>query len=432
MDYDELRNLNNDIYTQNKIETERKTKISDSVDRTLGICEQSQFILNDIEENFLKKTKLSKHEIPFLFLSVALQTLRWILLPCLNIDFSKISKEERLQSNEVRQSGLLKGKKSGQRFEKPAINRYKESHYEKYISEESEYRRKLKGCGGYQYKSWIEILFHAVPYDAFKGSEQIQISSKNIFGRNTFLSPKGKQLNGRNHHVATLGHDPVMGWIFGTMNIASSMITFCDLQTFPVHQEIQLDKWQQSIDYLHPSSVTQMIYYCINSFHEDFKRLPAAVARQAMHMQSDKYTKDGLQIPLLSPDKAQKLIDIGWNSNEMERVLKKIFQNTGIISMQLFVSEIINTIIRSIYLFLNSNEEFTFSKVKIERILSISGIIAECSNVAVVAATRDVSRLDIGGLIGMVHQIAADLKTRSELEIEYLITEFDKVLMEDI
>ena len=121
-----------------------------------------------------------------------------------------------------------------------------------------------------------------------------------------------------------MGHDPILGWIFGTMNIASACITFCDLQTYPVIQSAWLDKWGQNIDYLNKSSVAKMVKYCINSFREDSKRIPAAVARQAIHMQSDKYTKDGLPIPLLTPDKAQKLINEGWNSNEAERLLSKV------------------------------------------------------------------------------------------------------------
>lgn len=432
INYDELRTLNENLYNENRLEIENRVRIVNSIDRTLGICEQNVEIINDLESDFLHKTKLSKQDIPFLFMAAALQTARWLLLPSLDLEFSKIEKGDRLESDEVKHGGVLDGKKSGKRYEKPEINKYKNNNSEKYNFEENEYRNKLQGKGEYKYLSWIEILFHAVPYDAMSGSENILIKSKNVLGKTTFISPMGRQLNGKNHHVATLGHDPVLGWIFGTMNIASSMITFCDLQTFPVNQGVQLDKRQQTIDYMHPSSIAHMINYCIKSFQEDYKRIPAAVARQAIHMQSDKYTKDGLPIPLLSPDIAQSLINKGWNSNEMERLMKKVLKNAGIISAQFFIAEIINMIIRSIYLFLNADKEIGIAKVKIEKILSISSVMAECSNVAVVAMTKDVSRLDIGGLISMVHQIAFDLKTRTEMETEYLQREFDKLIMEKV
>ena len=153
-----------------------------------------------------------------------------------------------------------------------------------------------------------------------------------------------------------------------------------------------------------------MVKYCINSFREDSKRIPAAVARQAIHMQSDKYTKDGLPIPLLTPDKAQKLINEGWNSNEAERLLSKVAKNAGIVAAQFTIAELINMIIRSIYLFMFPDHGVRFNKIRIERILTISSLIAEGSNVAVVAAIRDITRLDIGGLVSLVRQIAVSKK----------------------
>ena len=354
------------------------------------------------------------------------------MLPSLDFNFSQISKEDRLNANDYKKSGPLAGKKSGQRYEKPEIYKTIHANEDKYNKEVNEYRNKLKGKGEYHYLSWLEILMHSVPYDAMVGSENINIISKSALGRTTFSSPIGKQLAGKNHHVATLGHDPILGWVFGTMNIASSRITFCDLQTYPVIQSVQLDNWRQSIDYLNKSSVSEMINYCINSFREDTKRIPAAIARQAIHMQSDKYTKDGLPIPMLSPDKAQRLINEGWNSNEAERLLKKATRNVGIIAVQFTIAELINMIIRSIYLFMFPDEEIRFNKVKIEKILTISSLIAESSNVAVVAATRDISKLDIGGLISLVHQIVVNKNTQLEIEMEFVNSEFRALVMEDI
>lgn len=430
MNYKELLEINDELYQDSKKQVEANLRIINSIDRTMGICENNRSIVDKIDDSFLDKVKLTKNDLPFLFLAIGLQTVRWFLMPSFDFDYSKISKDERLQANEVKHQGKLEGYRSGQRYEKPEINRYKRNHQDKYIDEQIEYRNKIKGNGSFKYISWIEILFHAVPYDAMEGSEKILIKSKNLIGKTTFLSPIGKQLTGKNHHVATLGHDPVLGWIFGTMNIMSSMITFCDLQTYTVKQDVQLDKWKQSIDYLHPSNIGEMLSYCIGSVMEDYKRLPAAVARQAMHMQSDKYTKDGLPIPLLSPDKAQELINRGWNSNEMERVMKKTMKNVSITTLQFLVSEFINYVIRSIYLIVNL-EDNRINQVKIERILTISSIIAECSNVGVVVATRNISRLDIGGLISMIHQIVFDAETRLEIEMDFINTEFDRLIMED-
>ena len=429
--YSDLQRLNDEIYKESEELRSQQEIIVQNIDRTINICENNQQIINSIERDFLSKTKLQKKDLPLLFLATALQTLRWILLPSLDLDFTQISKEDRLNANDNKKSGLLAGKKSGQRYEKPEIDKAIRENEDEYSKEVDEYRNKLKGKGKYCYLSWLEILVNPVPYDAMVGSENINIISKNLLGRTTFYSPIGKQLVGKNHHVATLGHDPVLGWVFGTMNIVSSRITFCDLQTYPVIQNVQLDKWGQSIDYLNKSSISEMICYCINSFQEDTKRIPAAIARQAMHMQSDKYTKDGLPIPLLPPDKAQKLINEGWNSNEAERLLKKATKNTGVIALQLTIAELINMIIRSIYLFMFPDEGISFNKVKIEKILTISSLIAECSNVAVVVATRDISKLDIGGLISLLHQIVVDRNTQLKIEMEYIKNEFRALVMEE-
>lgn len=430
--YNDLLRLNDEIYEDSKKLSFEQEKVVHSVDRTVNICENNRQIIDLIENDFLKKTKLQRKDISFLFLATALQTLRWILLPSLDLDFSQISKDDRLNANDNKKTGPLAGNKSGQRYEKPEIYKTIHENEDKYKNEVDEYRNKLRRKGEYQYLSWLEILMHPVPYDAMSGSENINILSKSILGKTTFISPIGKQLVGKNHHVATLGHDPVLGWIFGTMNIASSRITFCDLQTYPVIQNVQLDKWGQTIDYLNKSSISEMIVYCINSFQEDTKRIPAAIARQAIHMQSDKYTKDGLPIPLLSPDKAQRLINEGWNSNEAERLLKKATRNVGVIAAQFTIAELINMIIRSIYLFMFPDDVIRFNKVKIEKILTISSLIAEGSNVAVVAATRDISKLDIGGLISLVHQIAVNKNTQLEIEMEFINSEFRTLVMEDI
>lgn len=432
VDYEYLRRLNDGAY-QNRISgIETLEKCNDSIDRTVAICEHSEYIFTQLDEEFAEKTRLGKKDIPLLFLAVALQMLRWILLPNLDLVHSKISKDERLKSNEVKKGGIYKGKRSGSNYEKPEINKILKNNPEKYREEEEEYRKKIQGNGRYKYLSWIEILLHAVPYDAMDGSEHILIKKINLVGKTTFISPIGTRLCGKNHHVATLGHDPVLGWVFGTMNIASGMITFCDLQTYPVNACTQLDKWKQNVDYLHPSNLYEMINYCIDSFKEDSKRLPAAIARQAMHMKSDKYTKDGLPIPLLPPDKAQELINKGWNSNEAERLLKKITKNVGIIGMQYTLAELINLIIRSIYLVLNSGDDGVgFNSVKAEKILKISQIIAEGSNVAVVVATRNLSTLDIGGIVSMLHKIAFESETRSQIETEFMKSKFEDIVMGD-
>lgn len=242
----------------------------------------------------------------------------------------------------------------------------------------------------------------AVPYDAMNATDE----SKKLIPSIRGLNNEGSNINGTNHHVATLGHDPVLGWIFGTMNIISQKITFINLMTFDVvyNNPLQLDKWGQSIDYSKPSSVASMLYYCVESINEDAKRLPAAVFRQGIHLQSDKLTKQGLPIPFLSsisPEKAQHIIEMGWNSVEVERLLKKALKDAAIVGTQALICMLINLIIKAIYL-MGSREddkmELKLREVRINKILLISNLIASTSNVLYVAVSRNINKIDLGGI----------------------------------
>ena len=57
-------------------------------------------------------------------------------------------------------------------------------------------------------KNWQNILLASVPYDAVKGGAQFDAG-----------------LAGTTHRFRTLGHDPIMGWIFGPVNILSDSLT---------------------------------------------------------------------------------------------------------------------------------------------------------------------------------------------------------------
>lgn len=60
MDYDKLRKLNDDIFENSVQLTRKQMQIVDSIDRSVGICEQNKDIVENIERSFLEKTKLEK------------------------------------------------------------------------------------------------------------------------------------------------------------------------------------------------------------------------------------------------------------------------------------------------------------------------------------------------------------------------------------
>lgn len=415
---------------------EQKNRTVNDMRRVSYVLNQVDNIIDDLDEEFSKRTGITnKEDMLFLGVAVALQCARWILMPKMDLDFDKVSNEERLSSNETKKSGVYKGEKSGATYENSEINKYKQKHIDKFNTEEAEYRKSIKGEGTNSYRSWIEILMRAVPYDAMNATEDSKTFIPSIRG----LNNAGTNINGMNHHVATLGHDPVLGWIFGTMNIISQRITFVNLMTYNVVYDdpLQLNKWGQSIDYSKPSGIVDMLQYCVGSIREDVKRLPAAVFRQGIHMQSDKLTKQGLPIPFLSSistKKAQYLIEKGWNSAEVERLIKKALKDAAIVGAQALICMLINLIIKSIYLMGGNEEdemELKLREVKINKILLISNLIASTSNVIYVAVTKNVNKLDIGGIGVTLINLFKSKDFMDKVKYEFISNGIEQAIMGD-
>lgn len=129
-----------------------------------------------------------------------------------------------------------------------------------------------RGKNGY----WINILYQTPPYGISRGA-----------------SAAGIQLHGGEHRLYTLGHDPVLGWLFGTMNILTDIITTTDFQSRRV---------QRNLMKILPGSVpiTAMVQETRQMIEADRLNLPAAIFAQAQHLKSDEFTKAGFPIPVLS------------------------------------------------------------------------------------------------------------------------------------
>ena len=152
------------------------------------------------------------------------------------------------------------------------------------------------------------------------------------------------------------------GWLFGTANIMTNTISFVDLQSYDViqgHKVKSLGRFMttrelqfsdQAIHYIKPKGASVDLHECILSTEEDYKRIAAAVIRESVHLASDRYCVEGLPIPILftiSPERAQELIEQGWNSLEFKNLLtgdlKQIGASAGL-------ALLINLIIEVIYL----------------------------------------------------------------------------------
>ena len=101
---------------------------------------------------------------------------------------------------------------------------------------------------GWYYVETEKILINRVPYDVQHYGE-----NKSIQGF----------LKGGDHRAMTLGHDPILGWIFGTANILTSTVTRRDLVSAHV-------KSDSKGNYIHSlASTTRVFKAC---WHSDWWR----------------------------------------------------------------------------------------------------------------------------------------------------------------
>lgn len=375
------------------------------------IAESGPAIIEEIDKQFEQATKLDKNDVGFLFLAVALQCIRIVFQPKLDLTFEKIPRSERHSASD------------DGRIEKATQKEIAQNNAENNIVSKK------------QYPDIVSMYLHPVPYDAMENTARIIIPG---------VSEYGKNLYGGNHHSATLGHDPVAGYVFGTINILTRTISFRNpqFQTSSVilKENTLLNPQKYSGQFVGETDypLDEIIDMLRETATEDPNRIPAAVGRHILHLQSDQFCKDGLPFPFISAEKAQELIKDDWNSNELKRLIDElVIGNTLTIGLQAFVSILINVIIETMHKFTynaDSGIDKDVFAVKTHRILELSNIISSTSNIifsaigaisGICAANgtlvmHSLEQLDIGGLFVTIHRIATDENFINNVKMEYL------------
>lgn len=443
MSLKELRKKHTELSSKTERDLQEMKTIAAESQRVRDIACNSENIVDDIDKRFEELTSLNNTDIAFLFFATMLQTLRWVLSPELKLPKMEeltpsIDKSERMASNERKHAGgIYDGKKSGAEYEYDELVKYRNDHMDLTQKSKKEFYGKKN-----KYRSWIEILTQPVPYDAMNALDRKMIP--NIAGLNKQnLNGSYNNIYAKNHHVATLGHDPILGWLFGTANIMTNTVSFVDFQSYDViqgHKVKALDQFvqtrelqpsDQAIDYSSPRNIVSIFHECILSAEEDYKRIVAAVVRESIHLTSDKYCVEGLPIPILStinPEKAQELIEQGWNSLEFKHLLTDDIKQIGV-SASLAI--LINLIIEVIYLFcFDTTDDQNMRRVKIKKILSMSEVMASSSNVLFATLTKNMAKLDIGGVAVTMGTLLHSRDFIRRMKQEYIANEFGKLIMQ--
>ncbi|WP_066894682.1 hypothetical protein [Clostridium nigeriense] len=360
--YDELKKKKNSAVSGIKQGTYNLEKISEESERVANVARDVSIIINDIEKNFKQVTKLNKIDISFLMLAISLQCARQYIFANDKFRLDKASDGDKLIKDPLKKVTP---------------------------------------------KEWHDTLFGSVPYDATRQTENFKK-----------LDLKSG-ISGSTHRYRALGHDPILGWIIGPINILSDSLTKNDFTTYTVKN--------MKLDGVFEGDIAGAIKVAHEQGTNDPWNIPAAIIKQAIHFGADYFTKQGLPIPVLSianEDMARKMLSKNYRIDTysvMRGATMSIFINSIIECIHTLFYDEVRDISTDLY------------KVRTRKILMYSNIIASSSNIIYTAISEDLTKLDVGGILVTLYRIVSDTKFINEVKKEFLEKEFyNKVMGNDI
>lgn len=325
-------------------------KIADESNRVADVAHNAPKILDDLDREFEQKTKLNGLDITFMFIATAIQCARWYILS--NDKFRLTS-----SGGDKMMAGIVP-------------------------------------------KNWQNILLASVPYDAVK-RDPLMIEAGILTG-----------LGGGTHRYRTLGHDPIMGWIFGPVNILSDSLTTYDIVTsYNVRNNLIAGT----------VPTPQIFSTAFQQIQADKMNLPAAIVRQAIHFGSDYFTKQGLPVPFIST----------INNDLSKNLLTKFHIDMWSITRGAVLASLVNAIVGWTHSLFYDPAKYSSPRVyevKTRKVIRYSNIISSTSNVIYTAISGDLLRLDVGGILVTLWRIIRDRKFQQEVKREFITERFNELI----
>lgn len=342
---------------------------ANETNRVIGVLQNTREILDDLDRQFSEKTGLNGTDTAILFLAIGLQIVREYLLTKFPI-----------------------------RLDDQIAAKNTFGH----IEEHSNRRHRLYN------PSLEEIISNPVPFDA------------NV-GANGALSGGGYM----GHRVTAIGHDPLLGLVFGTANIATSTLTTANFDSFHIYTgSLGRDEFCQR------ARTDLVLSYTMNKLLaggiEGKQIIAVSLMKEVIHLRSDLNTSHSLPLPVVSaidPKLASRLASYGL---DMANVLAVAKQST--------YATMVNTLIAMFHgMFSDATAEMEqkLHEVKTRKILSYSNAVASSSNLAVAAITRDFHLLDLGGLAVTIYRLITDAKFIRQVKEEFIFGTYKNMIMGD-
>lgn len=250
------------------------------------------------------------------------------------------------------------------------------------------------------------VMDHQVPYDAVARSERFQA----IYG------DESTGLSGITHRVRALGHDPLAGLIFGTANIVTNTVTVNDWSQFFPSYHVVNGEINGKTDVGHVLGWTGQM------MKDKPEIVGASFIKQIVHCGTDVFTKQGLPLPVIntiSPEASQFLIGKGID----------LYSVTRSAALSIIINKFIEMSHRLFFRY--GQDDARTYEVRTRKILLYSNTFSSVLNLGYVSLTRDIKRLDVGGLLVTLWRLLTDRKKINELRAQFIQETLDGELKKE-
>ena len=391
-------------------------KLAEESYRVANVAHNSQSILDDLDKEFEIQTGLKGNDIKFLFAAVGLQMARIIIL-------NELTKIETAGSENRNETKLHE-------FQKKLLEKFNSGT----VVNEQPY-----------YASMEHIITKmGVPYDAtasLTNESILRMLGKDRswdFDFSTIIPDEKINLfKGANHRFATLGHDPILGLVFGTANIMTNTITCVKTPIVTGGIGIPILTTNHVVhtsDYKDPhiaayASTATMLQRAIERTQEQPSAFVASLLKQIIHIGTDLYTPCGIQIP------GANLV---LSNTDVEKMTSYISTGDIIkVGTSAKLTELINLLISTLHTLMYDTSmpiSREIYNVRTRKIIMYSNAIATGSNVLWVGGNMlagnegAIKQLDIGGLIITLKRLMSDTEYIRQIKEEFVFGGFKSMI----
>ncbi|MBQ7454182.1 MAG: hypothetical protein IJS69_03925, partial [Selenomonadaceae bacterium] len=220
------------------------------------------------------------------------------------------------------------------------------------------------------------------------------------------------------HRVTAIGHDPLLGLIFGTANIATSTLTNNSFESFHIKTSNHRDIFAEQAS---TALVLQKTAEKFSEGTEGLKKVGVSFAKELIHLRSDVNTHNSLPLPLISVIDSKFAADLASYGLDFANVLT-VFN-------QVVLARLINSLIAMYHFsFYDGGISKDLYRVKTKKFICYSNVIASGVNIAEVISTRNPLLLDIGGIANTIFELVTSVKFMKKVKRDFIFGSYDATL----